>query len=95
MTQPDRAGDARIPSSGAVPPPAPAAVEVDEGEVPGGYTDRGGSDRCDECIFFTALEAGADARGHCLVHGPPAYLVVAGGWCPAWEPLEGDLPVFR
>ena len=95
MNARDLPGSEQDAVASAQPLPATAS-EPEEGEVPGGYSDRGGSDRCDECIFFTARgDAAAESRmGLCLVHGPPPYLVAAGGWCPAWEPIDGDLPVF-
>lgn len=74
--------------------PAPADA-LEPGEVPAGYTARGGTDRCDECVFFRALAQGPDgsAPGECLVHGAPPYIVDAGGWCPAWEPDDGLPPL--
>lgn len=95
MNEHDLPGSEPVAGSPA-PSLSASASEPEEGEVPGGYSDRGGSDRCDDCIFYSARgDATAEPRmGLCLVHGPPPYLVAAGGWCPAWEPIDGDLPVF-
>lgn len=84
------------PVAGQTPSNAGPPEELEPGEVPAGYSDQGGTDRCDECIFFIAKVNGPDgaAPGECTVHGTPPYIVDAGGWCPAWEADEDDLPPF-
>jgi hypothetical protein len=82
---------------GPVPSNAGDAGALEPGEVPAGYSDRGGTDRCDECIFFIPRVDGPDgsAPGECTVHGLPPYIVDAGGWCPAWEAMDDDdVPPF-
>ena len=84
------------PGAGQTPPGATGPGELEEGEVPAGYSERGGTDRCDDCMFFTLKVQGPDgaAPGDCTVHGLPPYIVDAGGWCPAWEAIDDDIPPF-
>ena len=72
-----------------------AAADGAPEEVPAGYTAHGGTDRCADCMYFSAHDATSEnPPGDCTVHGPPPYVVQAGGWCPAWEPDDGSLPDF-
>jgi hypothetical protein len=89
MTMSIEAGGQETPGTGA-------PEEREAGEVPAGYSPMGGYDRCDECEFWSGKGPGAkDSHlGDCLVHGTPPYIVEAGAWCPAWEPLGGDGPLM-